>query len=435
MGRPIAFDMLRLFIGPLARAPRGIDRVDLALARHLFADPASPNCGILPSWRGARAFPASVMRALVDHVEAVWAEAADGPARAEAELARLIADFSAPVAMAARPADRGLGTRQRARRMRAVLGVLRRHGGGHGAIRSVPKGAIYLNVGQIGLAVPQFFTWLDRRSDLTVALMLHDVIPLEYPEMVRSGHAGHHDRMIRTAARRADGLIFATAHARDTVCRELARHGRHAVPALVRGLPLARAFAQAHDGLPDLAGIAYFVVISTIEPRKNHRMLLRIWQRLVVRLGRAAPHLVMVGARGFDADAILAPLDADPRLRGRVHEVSGLSTPALAALLAGARALLSPSLAEGFGLPVLEANVLGVPTIASSIAAHREVADAATRLLPADDEAAWETAILAMPEAPMRRTPMITDAVSEAAYHADVIAFANAVAADLGPLR
>lgn len=431
MTRPVAFDMTRLFLGPLARAPRGIDRVDLALARHLFTDTASTNCGILPSWRGARVFPAGPMRALLDHVEAIWAEADDVAARAAAELARLIADFAAPVHLprAAARSRPGLGLGARARRMRAVLGVLRRAGGGQSAIRGVPPRAIYLNVGQIGLAVPPFFTWLDHRRDLTTAIMLHDVIPLEYPEMVRPGHARHHERMIRTAARHADCLIFATAHARDTVCREIARHARRTVPSLVRTLPLAAAFAEAVNPLPELAGYGYFLVVSTIEPRKNHRMLLRVWQRLVARHGSAAPHLVMVGARGFDAEAILAPIDTDPQLRARVHEVSGLSTPALAALMLGARALLSPSLAEGFGLPVLEANLLGVPTIASSIAAHREVADARTVLLAGDDEAAWEAAILACPDAPARRVPQIDERAGEAAYHADVIGFVQTIAA------
>ena len=53
-----------------------------------------------------------------------------------------------------------------------------------------------------------------------------------------------------------------------------------------------------------------------------------------------------------------------------------------------------PSFAEGFGLPVLEANALGVPTIASCIGAHREIADDKTILLSPDNIDAWVGAIL-----------------------------------------
>jgi glycosyltransferase involved in cell wall biosynthesis len=226
-------------------------------------------------------------------------------------------------------------------------------------------------------------------------------------------------------------MIYATQHARETVNAAMAGMGRRGLPTLVRPLPLPTAFATAHTAIAGLANCAYFVVVSTIEPRKNHALLLRVWKRLVVQQGRAAPHLVLVGARGFDADRVLAVIDHDAQLRLHVHEVSGLSSPALASLLIGANALLSPSLAEGFGLPVLEANLLGVPTIASDIAAHREVANATTVLLPGDDDPAWERAIVAHMARVHRGLPEIPAAASEQAYCDDVLAFTHRVAADI----
>jgi len=427
----IAFDLARLFLGPLFLAPRGIDRVDLALARHVFPDANSPNLGVLPTFWGIRVYRAPQVLHLLAHVEQLWAEQSPqhrDPLQHE-RFCRIVAEIRAPGAAHhhAIPPPRNLTLGDKVARM---LGELAATGMplGRPSRKAVPARAIYLNVGQLGLAVPMFFHWLDDRPDVTCAMMLHDVIPLEYPDLVRPGQGDHHTRMVRTAARHADCMIYTTLYARDTVNASLAHFGRPHLPSLVRALPLSTAFAQVAHSLPDLAGARYFVVVSTIEPRKNHDLLLRVWARLIARMGSAAPHLVIVGARGYDAARILAPLARAQMLRGHVHEVAGLSSHDLAALVLGATALLSPTWVEGFGLPVLEAQSLGVPTIASNIAAHREIANGAT-LLPGDDDDAWERAIMALPTPGRRAAPVIPAQVTEAAYCADVLAFVHDVVA------
>jgi len=430
MSRVIAYDLARLFLAPLFLAPRGIDKVDLALARHLFPDETSPHIGIMPTFWGVRAYRAPQVLRMLDHVHQIWAEHApgEGDAAQDDRFRHVVEQIRAagtahhePI-----PPPKQLRLRNKAVRMLREL-----HATGMPPGRpvrsSVPKGAIYLNVGQLGLAVPLFFRWLESRPDITCALMLHDVIPLDFPDLVRPGSAEHHGRMVRTAARHADCMIYTTVYARDTVNASLAQNGRPHLPSLVRPLPLSAAFADTANSLPELSGTRYFVVVSTIEPRKNHDLLLRVWRRLIARMGKDAPHLVIVGSRGFDSERILAPLERSAMLRARVHEVSGLSSHALASLVLGATALLSPTWVEGFGLPVLEATVMGVPAIASNIAAHREIARETTTLLPCDDDDAWERAITALPPGNHRTCPAIPADVTEAAYCADLIAYLNTV--------
>lgn len=440
--RPIAYDLVRLFLGPLFMTPRGIDRVDLALARHLFANSDTPNLGILPTFWGIRAYRAPEVLRLLAHVEHVWEERAaigDDPAQ-EAQLTRLLHAMcrdpvnraaAGPVPSPSR-ARSNLKLRHKIVRMIQVL-IATGMPAGRPARPNVPQGSIYLNVGQLGLAVPRFFHWLDSRPDLTCALMLHDVIPLEYPQLCRPEQFDHHTNMVRTVARHADCVIYTTAHARDTSNVALAKHGGQPVPCLVRGLPLPAAFAQTATCVPALAQNRYFVVVSTIEPRKNHQLLLRVWTLLIKHMGIAAPHLIIVGSRGFDGDRIMAPLERSPILRKHVHEVAGLSSPALASLTLNAAAMLSPTMAEGFGMPVMEANAMGVPTIASDIAAHREIANETTTLLPSDDETAWFQAIVQTPPAPLRRRPPIDPSMTEAAYCRDLIAYVQGVATDCQP--
>ncbi len=392
MARAIGYDVSRLFLAPWSLAPRGIDRIDLGLAERYFDGWAGDVWGVLPTPWGVRLYERRRVLAALRHLRHLWAEEADP---AEDPVWRglrdaLLLDTHAPIPMKPRPP---LSRRQRIGRMRTALGET---GFAFGApIRhALPVDAAYLNIGQIALAVPPLYRWLGARTDVTAIVMLHDVIPLTHGEHVAPSSARHHGRMIRTAALRAHGIVTTTAHARETVCEALRREGRQTVAVWARHLPLHPAFLHAPAGHSALAGLPYFVICGSIEPRKNHALLLELWS-LMLRSGvpDACPHLVIAGSLGWRAEEILAPLARDPGLAAHVHVAHGLSTPALAQLMAGAAGVLMPSHAEGFGLPVAEARALGVPVIASDIPAHREIAGAGARLLPPDATAPWQEAL------------------------------------------
>lgn len=421
MAGTIAFDVARLFVAPLNAAPRGIDRIDLMLARHFFCSDDSPHWGILPTPWGIRAFSARQVRAGLAHLCDLWPEEDEGQAR-DLRLQWVISRLHDKSAVESLVHSRNLSLGEKASRMMRHLGAT---GFSFGyPVRGVlPKGTVYLNVGQFSLSAPFFHNWLPARPDVTAVFMLHDMIPREFPEYVPLSTVRHHERVIYCAARHAHAIITTTEHARERVALALAEHSRPDVPTLARGLPLPDGFAVPRSSLDELAGKRYFVITSTIEPRKNHDLLLKVWENLVRSCGDAAPHLVIVGSKGWDSDRVLAGID-QRGLGRRVHHVSGLSTPALARLLLGASALLSPSLAEGFGLPVLEANALGVPTIASDIAAHREVANGQTILLPAHDAEVWAKAIMEHPApSAIRNSLAVPLAATSSAYCADVEIF------------
>lgn len=64
----------------------------------------------------------------------------------------------------------------------------------------------------------------------------------------------------------------------------------------------------------------YFVVLGTIEPRKNHLLLLQVWRQLIEELGLAAPRLVIIGQRGWECEQVVDLLDRCEVLRGVVLE-------------------------------------------------------------------------------------------------------------------
>jgi glycosyltransferase involved in cell wall biosynthesis len=137
-----------------------------------------------------------------------------------------------------------------------------------------------------------------------------------------------------------------------------------------------------------------FVALGTIEARKNHLLLLETWSRLIDRLGMQAPQLLIVGQRGWHAEDVFALLDRSEKLRGHVVELNNCSDEEFTAIVSSARALLFPSYAEGYGLPLIEALRLGVPVIASDLPVFREIAGTIPTYLNPLDAEGWEKAIL-----------------------------------------
>lgn len=253
------------------------------------------------------------------------------------------------------------------------------------------RGLLYLNIGHTGLNSPGLADWLGRRGWRPVFLV-HDLIPLSHPEFCRAGEAERHGLRIKAVLASAAGVIANSAATRDELTAFARRSGLPAPPTMVAWLG---AEPQVAPAPAPPAGRPYFVMIGTIEARKNHLLSLRVWERLARDLGPAAPELVLVGQRGWEADEVFALLDHSPQLRGHVRELGRCDDATMLAWLGGARALLMPSFIEGFGIPVIEALQRGVPVIASDLPVFREIAGEIPLYLDPHDDAGWEAAIRA----------------------------------------
>lgn len=126
----------------------------------------------------------------------------------------------------------------------------------------------------------------------------------------------------------------------------------------------------------------YFIIVGTIEPRKNHTTLLKAFARVHEAFPEAS--LLIVGRLGWLADPIVAEIDAAARdLPVRIfYQIDDRLLPGL---YAGSTALVYPSWYEGFGLPVVEAMGSGAAVITSDHGALAEVAGDAALLAPAGD--------------------------------------------------
>lgn len=384
----IVYDGFRLLLAATARTPRGIDRVDFAYASNLVDTwPGDVFC-LMPAAWGLRLYDRDRFRSALDYLTEAWRERAD-PGD-EAGLQRVLH----------RLAGHDDGVRQPRRRphfdvryiAKKYFGMLRTGPiRGRPAYAAAPRDAIYLNISQLPYAGPMVNPWLRRRGDIRPVYLMHDVIPIEHPDLVAPMGTRLARAFVDTVREHAAGLIFTTNATRDAVLRELGL--RHAPAMLTLPLPIAQAFLAPEPEDPALRALDYFIVCSAIDLRKNHLMLLETWRELARRFGDKAPKLAVIGSAAWAGSEILTALEECGELRRHVVVASGLSTPSLRRLIAHARALLLPSRAEGFGLPVIEALTLGTPVVLSDIPALREVAGARGVFLGIDDQAGWTEAI------------------------------------------
>ena len=372
MSAPIAYDVARLLLGSLAVTPRGIDRVDLRYARFFFETWPGDCVGTLPTPWGVRRYDRRRVLQGLDRLEQLWLETLESHEdRVLLRIKRRLSGKHDPQTERSRRDGRSVISPAP-----SFLNLFSVAGFSFGAsvVRAVPKNAIYVNVGQVGLAIPRIVSWLRQRPDVKSVFMLHDVIPLERPELVSGKDYRRHGRIVDRTARYASGLIASTAAAREAVLNALCLRGRPTIPVETVPFPVAPVFLENDGPDQELCERDYFVVCGTIEPRKNHHLLLDVWRKLVAQRGQHAPKLVIVGSPGWGAGPVLDALERCRLLHGQVILARGLSSPALRPLVAHAKALLMPSFAEGFGLPIIEALAVGTPVIASDLPAHREIA-------------------------------------------------------------
>ncbi len=136
-------------------------------------------------------------------------------------------------------------------------------------------------------------------------------------------------------------------------------------------------------------------MLGTIEPRKNHLIILHLWRQLIESLGDDAPRLVIIGQRGWECENVVDLLDRCDALRGIVIEEPRCSDTQLSTWLHHAQALLFPSFAEGYGMPLVEALSVGLPVIANDLPAFREIAADIPEYVDALDGVRWKELVLA----------------------------------------
>lgn len=208
-----------------------------------------------------------------------------------------------------------------------------------------------------------------------VCAVLYDLIPFTHPNTVEKHTLTLHTRYWKQAPRFIDSVVcISNSVKQDFIAmQEQGKFKGKVDPERVGFFNLGSDFVAKDPILQVLTSdLPYFLVVGTIEPRKNHAIVIDAFEKLWSS-GKEA-NLIFVGSIGWKSEKLLKKIKTHSEYGQRFFMTHGASDRDLIALYLNADALIMPSLAEGFGLPIVEAMRLGTKVICSDIPIFHEIA-------------------------------------------------------------
>ena len=251
-------------------------------------------------------------------------------------------------------------------------------------------GRVYINVGHTDFDLKSHERWISR-CNLKPVYMIHDMIPIDDHAYCLPHATKRHRGRVISALKIGAGIIVNSRSTASDLCN-FAVDQEIPIPPLLAAHLGAKTFDDDRAKTPEVSS-THFVCIGTIEPRKNHLMLLKVWQQLVATRSKNIPQLIIIGRWGKKSESVRKLFDSDPKLTKHVTFLDKCNDEELLQWTKSSKAVLLPSLAEGFGLPLVEAMVIGAPVIASNLACFKEIGGNIPLFLSPNDPLAWQSTI------------------------------------------
>ncbi len=244
--------------------------------------------------------------------------------------------------------------------------------------------------------LPEIFDAIEplRQDGVLVAAMIHDIIPIRHPEFFGEGVRVKFTRWLKRLVESVD-MILGDAEAIENdlwayiqernapIARECVKHVR-------LGCDIAPSKRAAESRVPaQLRGIfsdrdkAPYLMVSTIEIRKNHHYLIDAFEQLWQ--DGTDSSLAIVGRIGWQCDDVIERIANHPESGKRLHVFNNIDDNTLNYVYQNSKAFLFSSKAEGFGLPIVEAQHHGLHVFASDIPIFREVAGSGAQFFSLND--------------------------------------------------
>ncbi|GGK47101.1 glycosyltransferase family 4 protein [Salinarimonas ramus] len=239
---------------------------------------------------------------------------------------------------------------------------------------------VYLLPDSSWLAEPWAGVERARAAGAGVASLWYDLIPVLHPEHFDPPAVQAFEAYLTRILAEAD-LVVAISRTVRLEIEDFAQGARLTPPRLAHAWPGVEVAEPTRRPRPELADVLAgptVLMVATLEPRKGHALLLDAME-VVWRAGHDV-NCLLVGRVGWNVDALVERLRTHPERGRRLLHLADASDAEVAFAYANARVTAYPSMAEGLGLPILEAELSGCPSVCTDIPVFREIAGPATTL-------------------------------------------------------
>lgn len=271
----------------------------------------------------------------------------------------------------------------------------------HKLVSSVNKPGVYLNFSHHGVGQVDSYYIFKTLGGLKIGFYLHDIIPIDYPEYVKEGDELTHQKRVLAMVDFGDVIFVNSEYTKERLLDNCIFMKREAPSIYVLQIGVEKSFLNLlPEDFPEELGYLklndYFIYVGTIEPRKNHLMLLNLWRSYFNKT--SSPKLVLLGKRGWNNQAVFDILDRSKNIKNNVVELSGVSDGLMISLILGSKGVVFPTFVEGWGMPLVEALSLHVPVLAADIPSLREAGQGKALYIDPLDAIGWKKQLLRLLE-------------------------------------
>jgi glycosyltransferase involved in cell wall biosynthesis len=235
-----------------------------------------------------------------------------------------------------------------------------------------------------------------KKSGLKPFYVVYDLLPLEFPELFWNDEISlRHFNILNAMASENSTLI------------SISNDVNHKLQNLVNQIEITcKNFSVSQCGVSEVflknktsSNVVRdyenkFTIFCTIEPRKNHILLLNVWREIINSGAADIPKLSIIGRRGWNNEDVFRLLDKSPAIKKYVTVFDSLKDEDMIKEIKSSRATLFPSFGEGWGLPIVESMAMGIPVICSDIPVHRECSQGLATYIHPIDGLGWQHEIL-----------------------------------------
>ncbi|MBU3615461.1 glycosyltransferase family 4 protein [Polynucleobacter sp. Latsch14-2] len=219
----------------------------------------------------------------------------------------------------------------------------------------------------------QIISFFKNTLNARVVQLIHDLIPLKHPEYFDEDLVKNTEEYFLQSTKLIDHFWTVSNKTKEDM-KFLFKYS-NAIPDTQVLLNISPFKSASHSRVKSTTGKdkkPFVLFVGTVERRKNHEFIARVWRSLVKKDPLGTPDLICVGKKGWKSDDFYKIVTGDTALRSKVKVLTGVNDDALVQLYKDCEYTVYPALEEGFGLPVAESLSMGKVCVVGTCPSLRE---------------------------------------------------------------